>query len=91
MFRVSSETVGAQHLFVSLELLNALLDLVTNVVKYALNCRHGKSNCDFVQQWKGSQQYIFDILPNCHEDVCSVAEQVSCRLGYQFYNRHCGE
>nr|CDS28341.2 serine:threonine protein kinase ULK4 [Hymenolepis microstoma] len=76
LFRVTNETAGVQHLFVSLELLIALLDLVTSVVRYALHCRHGKPIVDFVQQREGSQQYIFDILPNSHEGVCSVAERL---------------
>ncbi|KAM7540677.1 hypothetical protein Aperf_G00000043010 [Anoplocephala perfoliata] len=74
LFRVSLETVGVRHLFVSLELLNALLDLVTDVVRYALHCRQGKSTNDFTQPRKGSHQYIFTNLPNEFEDICSVAE-----------------
>ncbi|VDO03434.1 unnamed protein product [Rodentolepis nana] len=76
LFRVTNETVGVQHLFVSLELLNGLLDLITSVVKYALHCRHGKPIVDFVQQREGSQQCIFDVLPNSHEGICSVAERL---------------
>ncbi|KAL5112316.1 Serine/threonine-protein kinase ULK4 [Taenia crassiceps] len=80
LLKISTETVGVRHLLVALELLNTLLNLLTDVVRYALQCRQSKciDRSQICQSQKnGQREYsITDYLPKSPEDVCSVAEQL---------------
>ncbi|KAL5970128.1 Serine/threonine-protein kinase ULK4 [Taenia solium] len=80
LLKISTGTVGVRHLLVALELLNTLLNLLTDVVRYALQCRQRKCTdrsrlCQSSQN--GQYEYsITDYLPKSPEDVCSVAERL---------------
>ena len=84
MLKISTETTGIGHLLEALELLAALLNLITDVVRYALHCRQGGSATDLPPQVTRLQRNghlqnhvnIIEHLPKRQEDVCSLAEQV---------------
>ncbi|VDK34276.1 unnamed protein product [Taenia asiatica] len=80
LLKISTETAGVRHLLVALELLNTLLNLLTDVVRYALQCRQRKciDRSRLCQSSQNGQHEcsITDYLPKSPEDVCSVAERL---------------
>nr|CDS22817.1 serine:threonine protein kinase ULK4 [Echinococcus granulosus] len=80
LLKISIKTAGVRHLLVALELLNTLLNLLTDVVRYALHCRQSKCTdhsqlCQSLRN--GQHEYsITDYLPKSPEGVCSVAERL---------------
>uniref|UniRef100_A0A5K3F2H2 Protein kinase domain-containing protein n=1 Tax=Mesocestoides corti TaxID=53468 RepID=A0A5K3F2H2_MESCO len=81
LLKISAETVGVPHLLAALDLLNVLLTIIADVVRYALLCRQQKQtpNQRPVPSSARSRTNGYGIsayLPKDAESVCAVAEQL---------------
>ncbi len=83
LLKVSDDTIGIRNLFAALDLLNAVLNFIADVVRYALQCRQGKLGCEPRPNSSNSRSRkdgfdVIKLLPKDPEEVCALAEQVSC-------------